>query len=796
MIRALILFSILSFPACLIPIRCLAAPAEQSTAAYRRVLILKIDGLNGDLLYDTMKEKDAQTGFPVLPWFNRIFAQQGIIFDNFYTRGISLSAPSWSMLDTGQHSIIRGNVEYDRYTGQVYDYLNIFPFYVGYARQHQVDMPGVEVLDRAGIPLVIDSFRYPEVYQSFQLFQRGTRFTTLAKVLTTRFSSKTLRATIENGDAPSLDDLWGEQTEREIQASLQSASVLYLDLYTGDADHVGHATNSPAALSETLKHADAVAGRLWSGIQKSSLAQSTLFVVVSDHGMNNVPGLFSQGFNLADLLNSPEGGAHHVVTNRHPLSDYKLSGLDPMVHRVVTPSTSSYYLANQASQYPTAWLDLDGNERASVQLRNNDFNRMQIVLQQLARRDLQPDVRRAAVVYLNGIINQHRPEWERICSEMREELPALKQAIAVRKPIVKKQRKRFSIVWSNTEVDKTARRLAQQLADWEREYSRYSEYLVHLDALRKLEVSSTQPFTGKIAALIPELALGDNNTVEALQHYVVGQSAAGLIVKQDGGLDAERSFRYVNYFELLSSQRVHNNPQSALSNRPIDFTVMRVHVTTSPGVRDAYWLYANESSQLLILKNDAGDISLQPVSHLHEDSTGSIVWEKKTWQPDLPLRLFEDAELQLPNVSDRAEWLSSWHREADWFQAIHRCLYSNAVIGITETFSPVKLNVPGTAQLSPTLLRYERRRRELVQPDFEIFAADHWNFNIRNFNPGGNHGGFFRISTHSVWMMAGAGFHSERIETPLDSLNFASTILSLVGKSPPMPDRVVNLSSR
>ncbi len=134
---------------------------ERGRPASRRIVIFKIDGLNADLLHRTMRETDPETGKSRLPWFSHIFAEHGTVFENFYTRGISLSAPSWSMLDTGHHTIIRGNVEYDRYTGYVYDYLNFFPFYIGYARKHQVDMPGVEVLDRAGIPLVIDAFPVP-----------------------------------------------------------------------------------------------------------------------------------------------------------------------------------------------------------------------------------------------------------------------------------------------------------------------------------------------------------------------------------------------------------------------------------------------------------------------------------------------------------------------------------------------------------------------------------------------------------------------------------------------------------
>ena len=59
--------------------------------------------------------------------------------------------------------------------------MNFFPFYVGYARSHRVDMPGVEVLDSLGIPLLIDYFPYPATYQSFQLYQRGVRWKTLQR---------------------------------------------------------------------------------------------------------------------------------------------------------------------------------------------------------------------------------------------------------------------------------------------------------------------------------------------------------------------------------------------------------------------------------------------------------------------------------------------------------------------------------------------------------------------------------------------------------------------------------------
>ena len=102
------------------------------------------------------------------------------------------------------------------------------------------------------------------------------------------------------------------------------------------------------------------------------------------------------------------------------------------------------------------------------------------------------------------------------------------------------------------------------------------------------------------------------------------------------------------------------------------------------------------------------------------------------------------------------------------------------MIGLIEELSPVSGNVPGRSGTDPVLLRYERRRRELVQADIHLFAADHWNFNVRFPNPGGNHGSFLRISTHSVWMMAGAGVQAARIQEPVDSLQFVHVLSEIM----------------
>ncbi len=754
-----------------------------SAAHLERVVILKVDGLNADLLYDTMRQQDAQSGKSRLPWFSHVFEQNGVVFQNFYVRGISLSAPSWSILDTGRHTVIRGNVEYDRFTGQVYDYLNFFPFYIGYAQKRAVDMPGVEVLDQAGIPLLIDRFHYDQVLQSFQLFQRGVSWMTLKDALVNTFSGKALSSFLESAAPISLSSSLSKTLENRLLQGLHGPDLLYLDFFTGDLDHEAHATSDPAALFQVLRELDSLVGRIATAIQQSPFARQTLFVVVSDHGMNNVPGIVSQTFSLPDVFNSPAGGAHHVVTDREQLSDYKLKGINPLVHRVITPSTRSFYLQGEASHYPTAWLDIDGNERAAVHLRNSDLNKIHILLQQLARPELTAVTRRAAARSIAETIERHRAQWNSTVTPLTNELAALEQAIAQRRRLVATLPKRATSDERDIGEDKANRRLRRELQEWQAEDEGYKQYLAHLGALVAFQPDPARRFTGRIFTLVPEMSLGDNNTVADLEHYIAGPSPDGLVTDENGQLDEPASFRYVNYFRLLSAQRARNNPQSQLSMKPIDFLAM--------ATPEGYWLYGDEDSQLLISTDPAGRIHVAPICHLSQDAAGKIHWEPQAWRAGLPLHLFEDPALQIPSGADRAQWLSSWHTEREWFEAIHLCRYSNGVIGITEELSPVAANVPGAPGISPTLLRYEQLRRELVQPDFHVFASDHWNFNVRFPNPGGNHGSFFRISTHSVWMMAGAGLAAQRIEQPYDSLNFASTVLSLLGRTPPMPDRVV-----
>ncbi|MFN7993680.1 MAG: alkaline phosphatase family protein [Bryobacteraceae bacterium] len=731
--------------------------ASLMAAPARRIVVIKADGLPPDLVSRLARQTDPATGRSLLPSITHVFLEGGIQVTNFYVRGISLSAPSWAMLDTGAPLPIRGNAEYDRWTGRVYDYLNPFPFYVNYARSRRVDMPAVETLDGMGIPLLIDRFPWDARYQSVQLFQRGVRWKTLGGSLHQALHVRSPR-TLFNEWQVGLEMEAGlaRQTEREILQRLGDERVLYLDYYFGDFDHEAHLNNDSSAQLELMKRLDGIVGRIWAGIESSPLASETLFVLVSDHGMNSDPALYSQGYNLLRFFNSAEGGAHHVLTNRYPMTEYTLKGLDPFVSEVVTPSEAPGYLVGQANEYPTAMLDLDGNERASVYLRNSDWNAIHILLQQLDRPAVDPSVRVIQRGRLEELLNVHRAAWKQTAAELSDELAALHRRIARQKVLMDRQPRKWSKPQQESGAGQAARREQRYLEIWQEDERNYGEFLAILRRLVNLHAADLLPGKIRIQDYIPRRSMGGVNSLYDLEHYVIGSGA--------------EDFERVDYLERLTAIRVRNSVQPGVGNRPVDFVAVRL-----PG-KKAILLYGDPSHQALIEErrsNRGLELRYSPVS----------VPQPAAWIPGLPLHLWEDPELAVPG--DRAQWLSDWHTEQEWLAAAHRTRYSNAVIGLYQFFDDFQLGGRGplwtdAGDDTELLRRFALRKRNLIRPDMLVLASDHWNFNVRGFNPGGNHGSFFRVSTHSVLMLAGAGLPRGRtMDTPLDSLCFFPAILRL-----------------
>ena len=778
---------------------CLSHAVLAATA--KRVVVVKVDGLPHDTVERFVRRRDARTGKSLLPWFDYVFYARGTRLNNFYVRGMSLSGPSWSLLDTGQHLQIKGNVEFDRYTLHSYDYLNFIPFWVANVGGARVDMPGAELLDEVGVPLLVDAYPYEERYISFQLYQRGTRWTTLQRSLQNKFAKSPGQLLDEWQLGLGGRDIINAQQERELIEKLQDPRVRYLDFYTTDFDHAAHHNRDAATQLAALRDLDAFVGRIWTAIQKTPAAADTALVLVSDHGTNTDERVYSQGYNLVKLLGSAAGGGHHVVTKRRLLNDYALKGIYPLIPLIYTTTEDSFYLKGQSTSYPTALVDFDGNERASIQLRDSDLNLIQILLQQLKRDDLSQPVRRAATDALFATLDRRRQGWQRTLEEMREELAALRRLIERQRALVAAQPKKWTKEDADLGRDREAGRESARLDSWTTDEREYAAYLQSLANLLALDPKRLNPSAVKIEELIPKGAMGDHNTLQELQNYVVGPADGGLVLAPDGSLDMERSFRRVDYFSLLGSLSVRNNVQPLVESRPVDFVAVRVPEASLRNALDAderpdqaVWLYGGPDRQALIFAREEGSqlkLRYLPVTNLKQSADGRVTFEHTGWRAGLPLKLWEDARLTPPAGEDRGRWLSGWHTDLEWLRATHRTKYSNAVVGLHEQLA--RHVVEGTDAAAANLSEDERlirrfrlRQRMLVENDLLILANDHWNFDVRGFNPGGNHGSFFRISTHSTLMLAGGD--STRIprglavEEPYDSLSFMPTILTLTGQ--------------
>lgn len=775
--------------------------ATSAAANTKRLVIIKCDGLPYDLVDRLVQQRDNDTGKSTLPWIDHIFYQRGSRLSSFYVRGMSLSAPSWSLLETGQHLQIKGNVEFDRYTLHSYDYLNFFPLYMAGIVGARIDMPGVEVLDSLGLPLLGDAYPHEERYFTFSLYTRGIRYSTLQSGLQNRFTRSPKELFDEWTMGFEMRSALRDQLVREMISRLANPKIRYLDLLLADFDHIAHHNNDTQSQVFVLKQIDSIIGQVWTAIQQSPYADDTALVLVSDHGFNSDDKIYSQGYNLVKLLGSRAGGGHHVITKRRLMLDYAIKGVNPLVPLITTTTQDTYYLKGESTTYPTAMLDFDGNERASVHLRDSDVNLLHILLQQMQRGDLAENVRKAVFDAFFGVIERRRADWQRDLTQLNTELVALNRAIEAQRKLWESQPKKFTKEEITAGLDDKAKRIYVQLDRWEREQREYTEYTGTLQNLLKLSAEAFSPGQIKIPTVIPKQSMGDRNSIYQLQNYIAGVAPGGLVLNSDGSLDMKRSFVRIDYFALLQGIAVRNNVQRGVGNRPIDLIATRLpselvlpHIDDKDIEPDVIWVSAAANRQALLLsrRDAAGNLSFRylPISNLVEDANGRLSFQSISWQAGLPLRIFEDPNLNISGA-DRTAWLSQWHTDREWLEALHRTDYSNGLIGLHEELARHWNEKLSTEDSSLTdqervMRDYERHKRELVEADMLIVAHDHWNFDVRGFNPGGNHGSFFRISTHSIFMIAGGqntGIpRALNIETPYDSLSFVPTLLALTGE--------------
>jgi hypothetical protein len=525
--------------------------------------------------------------------------------------------------------------------------------------------------------------------------------------------------------------------------------------------------------------------------------------MVSDHGINTDQRVYSQGYNLVKLLGAAAGGGHHVITKRRLMLDYSIKGINPLVPLITTTTNDSYYLKGQSTDYPTVLLDFDGNERSSIHFRDSDLNILQILLQQLQRDDLRDPLRRAVTEAFFQTLDRRRAAWENDLAALGEELNALRRWIGEQQSIVDKQPKKWTKADSDSGRDLDARRISARMSSARNDERSYTEYVGTLSRLLGLRRDDFHPDKIRIADVIAKNSMGDRNSIYELQNYVVGIAPEGLQVSPQGSLDMRRSFKRLNYFPFLHDVTVRNNVQPEVSNHPVDFIALRIpRSQIAPFLTsdlqsdgDPIWIYGGQDRQALIFshldRTDHLSLRYLPISNLEQKANGEIHFDVVAGGVGFPFKMWEDPKLNIPSSTSRDTWLNEWHTELEWLQALHKTEYSNGLIGLHEQLARHHLDALDVdqAQLSPDerlLRRFRLRQRDITEADLLLLANNHWNFDVRGFNPGGNHGSFFRVSTHSTLLMAGGTRTGvplgAAIEEPYDSLSFMPTMLALLGQ--------------
>src|SRR5262249_23863768 len=140
----------------------------------------------------------------------------------------------------------------------------------------------------------------------------------------------------------------------------------------------------------------------------------------------------------------------------------------PFVSEVISPSSEATYLAGESAHYPTAVLDVDGNERASISLRNTSLNIIQLLLDQLMHKRLDGRARHAALEGLFQILGRVRVSWNRSLVELNEDLKSLRAIIDAMQRVVDSQAKQKS--------DEQARRQVSRLESMRADERGYADY--------------------------------------------------------------------------------------------------------------------------------------------------------------------------------------------------------------------------------------------------------------------------------------------------------------------------------
>ena len=808
-------------------------PAPDPNRDRPRLVQIKVDGLS-PLLVDALIDPDdpaklaktvdpegfrwaiemfrAETGQQeVLPNIRHYFYEQGVRTENLVAATITLSSVSWGVIETGRPSVIKRHAAFSRQNGYVRSHLNGLQDTWDLVLHGARKTSAVWALDQVGVSLFSDAFHPERSYITPWMYYRQTPQSYLTEMgkhwLTDGKGSFWGIARTHLGRRAG-DMNYPEWQEQFVSHHL-AQKILEKDFAGREKfdflstfftiDHQFHVDPNPVNIVHRMARIDRRIGRILAAVEQSERRDQTLVTVVSDHGSEYETDTVNLSFPLTRMFRTRLLGGHTVATVLSEDAIHALAsptqGID--FPRVYEGRFSPYNKGKGgADEYTTAFVDNLGNARAEVHLRNNDLNRLHLLL--LKRRDkLNNDQRSAlreklektlAAIHL-WLEPEYAAYWD-YYTGVRAWLPSLKRLAD------SYWRDAAARLESESQRDvKKLRRLARLL-----ELCRAEDPVAWLDE-NKLRVTK----------IIPKKYFGPHNSVYQLSHYTIGLDEDFNWVEST--VDPRGRSVPMDYFSVLSRYEVPNPPQSYERN-PV--SLIATPLPAEPlarALRELGWLdnetkleqavwvvstareKTTRGAQALVWRRSDGRIHYLPVQNLEQHADGSYTFEHS---PDLdPVGLYYDAEFRAPGGQPAYLWLRQAHTYDEWVQAVYNTAYTIAplvfldIAGVN-THDP--LDNPEFLSSITGFPDEDSRRRYLrglrwkyaaQQPDLLLWSSYLWNFASKSFTAGGSHGGLPPHVAHTSFLVwGGKSFNlpaGSVITRPSTTLDIVPTLADLMG---------------
>lgn len=821
----------------------LPAAAQEPPAAERpRIIVIKVDGLSPWLVEAAVHPEDdevvnrlddpvefrravanyrrASGRQQLLPNIERYFFRDGVRARYLYSATVTLSAAAWSVLDTGQPSIIKGHGVFERDTGHMRSYLDFLRDTVDFVKRRGDKTLGVWVLDQAGVSLVADAFEPEREWMAPQMYVRpdlreylahlgltyvtgGHKFSEPVKIVKTHLGRRANDTAqyVEYGEGFMMD-----QVSEHILARDYTGDEPF-DLLSGyftQVDHQQHAEPSPEGLLFKLIHFDELLGRVFHAVEQSQRRGRTYVVVISDHGQEFVPGLTATSVPLTRVFRTRWLGGHTTQTLLSEETDraltVPLAGVD--FPRVYESDFSPYGKAAPGGSgekgWPTAYVEPFGNARAEIHLRNNDLNRLHLVLLALRRGGWNED------------------QWHRIGERLQESLSAIGRWLPAELETMRDYRAgaldrvRFLEKSADPYQRDSAARLQVEMGRLEPQL----ETLTQLEGL--INQSHSQSVLGvlrekrfRVEEFIPKKFYGPRNSFYQLSHYTIGLDDQQRWVEST--IDPGGHRVPMNYFQILADYEVAN-PPTPDNHNPFDLIVYAIPpesiwpALVERGIvgpeergRDVIWVRSTaennprKGGEALILRRDDNQVKYVPIENLVEDIEGRFSFT--TGAPKDPLQLLSDSSFRAAAGEDPTAWLAEWHTPQTWLEAIHQTRYTNALLVFLDLAGQNFRRSIGTPDFERNLVGFssdaakQRYIRGLLRKygnfmgDFWVWSSEHFNFSSKGPEPAGAHGGLgWRVAQTSFMVWGGEQTDLRRgtlLEERATTLDVAPTLLCL-----------------